>query len=301
MRRPLNGTPQVTQPFGANDVDYSQFGLKGHHGTDYGVGIGTPVYAAESGVAEFSQNGVTDKYTGRFAAGETIVINGSYECWYMHLSQRLVTRGQNVAEGQLIGYSGDTGFVTGPHLHFGIRPLNPDINNGYRGFIDFATVLFAQPTQQAPQGGDDMIKAEDRALVERLTRRLKLWGGSFDMNREMTAWTNQDWRRFLTEGMDESEARFNELQSQASRAVSLESTLYSRDAQIADLKEKLAAAEAKAQEVKIIEKPVEVIKEVPVYTHDKQTSEDVSTIKKMITAIYNYFKGQFKTFKKYDK
>jgi hypothetical protein len=46
--------------------------------------------------------------------------------------------------------------------------------------------------------------------------------------------------------------------------------------------------------VKIVEKPIEVIKEVPVYTHDAET-------KNMITSIFNYFAGQFKTFQRYIK
>ena len=144
MRRPLNPPIVITQPFAATDVDYSQFGLLGHHGQDAQANIGTPVYAPENSVVTTSSNGTTDQYTGRVAAGEVIVLKGTYEHWLMHLSQRLVSVGQSVAEGQLIGYTGNTGFTTGPHLHWGTRPLNPNINNGYRGFIDPANVLTNQ-------------------------------------------------------------------------------------------------------------------------------------------------------------
>ena len=39
---------------------------------------------------------------------------------YAHLSQISVTTGQNVSTGQVLGYSGETGYATGPHLHFGV-------------------------------------------------------------------------------------------------------------------------------------------------------------------------------------
>ncbi len=149
MRRPLNSS-EVSQGFGENPQLYAQFGLAGHHGTDYVASVGTPIYAVENGVVEKSGNGITDKYTGGFFAGETTTIIGQYETLYGHQSQRLVSPGQRVTEGQLIGYTGNTGYTTGPHLHFGIRPLQPNLNNGYRGYIDFASVLFATPAPVEP-------------------------------------------------------------------------------------------------------------------------------------------------------
>lgn len=147
MRRPLNPPISVSQPFASTAFDYSPYGLKGHHGVDYVAGVGTPIYAPENGTILQSANGVTDPKSGRFAAGETIIMSGSYEHWLMHLSRRLVSAGQSVTEGQLIGYTGNTGVSTGPHLHWGVRPLTPNLNNGYRGFIDPSIVL------NTPQGG----------------------------------------------------------------------------------------------------------------------------------------------------
>jgi len=153
MKRPLNGSPTITQEFGSTAFDYTPYGLKGHHGVDYGIGAGTPVYAPESGVIEKSANGIVDKYTGRGAAGETITMVGNtMEHWLMHLQRRLVTAGQRVNEGDLIGYTDNTGVSTGNHLHWGTRPLNPDLNNGYRGFTNPADWLFKPaPTTTTPQ------------------------------------------------------------------------------------------------------------------------------------------------------
>lgn len=140
MRYPVDHI-EITQRFGAKAVDYAQFGLIGHHGCDCKALTPKPVYAPEDATVYAASNGVTDRYTGRFASGETIILTGVYEHWLMHLSQRLVAKGQKVKEGQLIGYTGATGFVTGPHLHWGVRPLKPNVNNGYRGFIDPMTIV----------------------------------------------------------------------------------------------------------------------------------------------------------------
>jgi hypothetical protein len=271
MRWPLNSVSS-TQEFGESAVDYAQFGLAGHHGRDLAANVGTPVYAAESGVVEKSANGITDKYTGRFAAGETITINGSYETWYMHLSQRLVSPGRSVSEGQLIGYSGNTGFTTGPHLHFGTRPLNPNTNNGYRGFVDPRGVV--NKVNAPTVGGSEMFNSIEEVREAYIQMR-----GVVGTDAEMRGWIGQSKQRWI----QASTAETNSLRQQ-----------------LADVKNALTNEQAKPPKevvkevIKIVEKPVEVIKEVPVYTHDAET-------KNMIKSIYDYFSGQFKSFKKYVK
>lgn len=170
MRYPLD-VVAITQHFGAMGVDYSQFGLKGHHGIDLVASTGTPVYAPEAGKIEASANGLNDKYTERFASGETIILIGQYEHWLMHLSSRLVQAGQFVQAGQLIGYSGNTGFSTGPHLHWGVRPLNPDLNNGYRGFIDPLTVIGGNMDWKAKFLEAEKIADERLAAIRILERQ----------------------------------------------------------------------------------------------------------------------------------
>lgn len=196
MRYPLNSV-SVTQEFGSTAIDYSQFGLKGHHGIDLNASVGTPVYAPESGTILQSANGVTDPKSGRFAAGETIVMQGTYEHWLMHLSQRLVSAGQKVTEGQLIGYSGNTGFTTGPHLHAGTRPLNPDMNNGYRGFINPRGVYQVS----TPSAGGNMFQTDQEVQEAYLLLR-----GNPGSAAERAGWIGQSKQRFFQVAKPEADA-----------------------------------------------------------------------------------------------
>ena len=110
---------------------------KAHNAIDLRAALKTPVYAAEDGTVTQTQlwDGVTR--TGMQSYGVMCRIQhadykgGGLCTRYGHLSNLCVKRGQQVKEGQLIGYSGATGNCYGPHLHFeviydGVRcnPLN---------------------------------------------------------------------------------------------------------------------------------------------------------------------------------
>lgn len=114
-----------------------------HKGIDGRAAIGTPVYAAVSGVVVHSGAHRWRKGWGRSFGIHIIVDNdkfkdGSAGLWagYCHLSKVRVVKGQRVSKGQLLGYSGSTGNSTGPHLHFQIlasRYWNPTKHrNPYR-------------------------------------------------------------------------------------------------------------------------------------------------------------------------
>ncbi|MDD6199914.1 MAG: peptidoglycan DD-metalloendopeptidase family protein [Firmicutes bacterium] len=98
---------------------------KFHNGVDlWAPGCyGQPIYATRSGVVTYS-----DWYG---SGGQTVMIDhlDGFKSIYMHLSSYAVSEGDFVAAGQIIGYIGTTGGVTGPHLHFEIRyngeTLNP--------------------------------------------------------------------------------------------------------------------------------------------------------------------------------
>lgn len=98
-----------------------------HPGVDIAAKVGTPIYAADSGVVTISQGGWNGGY------GNTIVIDhgGGKKTRYGHMSKLFVKVGDSVDKGENIGAMGSTGRSTGPHLHFEIiisgskyNPLN---------------------------------------------------------------------------------------------------------------------------------------------------------------------------------
>jgi murein DD-endopeptidase MepM/ murein hydrolase activator NlpD len=97
------------------------FGEKRYYGSHQGIDIplaeGTKVYAAADGKVVAAQSG-----SGPMSYGLYVRIKHSdkYVTFYAHLSRIDVKVGQEVTKGQLIGLSGNTGFSTGPHLHFGL-------------------------------------------------------------------------------------------------------------------------------------------------------------------------------------
>lgn len=88
---------------------------RAHLGVDYGAPTGTPVRSVGDGVVEFAgvQNGFGNVVMVKHRASDVTV--------YAHLSKINVQRGQNIAQGQNIGLVGQTGWATGPHLHFEFR------------------------------------------------------------------------------------------------------------------------------------------------------------------------------------
>ncbi|MBT0606146.1 M23 family metallopeptidase, partial [Campylobacter lari] len=89
--------------------------LKSYHsGTDFRAASGTKIYASNDGIVRIASN--------RYYAGNSVVIDHGYGIYsqYYHLSKLNVKIGQKVKKGELIGLSGASGRVTGPHLHFGI-------------------------------------------------------------------------------------------------------------------------------------------------------------------------------------
>lgn len=109
---PMNS--KITSAFGTKRV-YNGFLKSYHSGTDYRAKIGTDIIAVNSGIVKIAQN--------RFYSGNSIVIDhgqGVYSCYY-HLSKMYYKVGDSIKKGQVIGLSGDTGRITGPHLHFSFR------------------------------------------------------------------------------------------------------------------------------------------------------------------------------------
>lgn len=105
---------KITSEFGKARVYNGA--LKSYHGgTDFRAKTPLPIKCVNDGKVVL----VSD----RFYAGNSVVVDhghGVYSC-YFHLSKFKVKNGDMVKKGQILGLSGSTGRITGPHLHFGIR------------------------------------------------------------------------------------------------------------------------------------------------------------------------------------
>ncbi|GEM_PF-2035658 len=122
------GAWRISQRFGENPANYAEYGLAGHEGLDFGVPVGTPVYAAHDGMAIPATGPTYGVQVWCYGAGLTSV--------YAHLEGVVLgNSGQDVRAGDLIGYSGNTGRSTGPHLHFGLKVAGEFVE-GFRGWVD---------------------------------------------------------------------------------------------------------------------------------------------------------------------
>jgi murein DD-endopeptidase MepM/ murein hydrolase activator NlpD len=129
---PILGNVRISQLFGENPDNYASLGYAGHNGLDFAVPVGTPVLACAPGFVEHAR--VDPPGYGRYVRIRHDIDNATLI--YAHLNAIVVEEGNHVKENQILGYSGNTGFSSGPHLHLDIRPFAADYNNGYGGRID---------------------------------------------------------------------------------------------------------------------------------------------------------------------
>ncbi|MDQ2700138.1 MAG: peptidoglycan DD-metalloendopeptidase family protein [Actinomycetota bacterium] len=109
---PVSGT--LTSGFGGR---YSPGGVgsTNHEGIDIAVPEGTPIRASAAGTV------ILASYNGGYGNYTCIDHGSGLSTCYAHQSQFVSPSGQSVDQGQVIGYSGNTGASTGPHLHFEVR------------------------------------------------------------------------------------------------------------------------------------------------------------------------------------
>ena len=116
---PINSV--VTSPFGTARVFNGT--LKSYHGgADFRASVGSPVKAANDGIVVIAKD--------RYYAGGSVVIDhgeGIYTQYY-HLSRIDARVNQTVKKGEIIGLSGQSGRINGPHLHFGVIANGAQIN-----------------------------------------------------------------------------------------------------------------------------------------------------------------------------
>lgn len=114
---------------------------KKHAGIDFRAAKGTPVYATADGVVEWSGN-----HRSGLGTMVKLVHGYGFTTTYGHLSRTTVKTRQFVARGELIGYTGNTGLSSAPHLHYEVshlyRQLDPEVFVNWS--LDNYTELFAR-------------------------------------------------------------------------------------------------------------------------------------------------------------
>lgn len=120
-------TPELRIEQGWGGV-YSHSDEQNRHAVDFAAEIGTPVIAARAGTvmeveSDFERAGLDTEQYARSANFVRIVHDDGTMALYAHLKQDgvLVRAGQHVRKSEVIGFSGNTGFTTGPHLHFAVQ------------------------------------------------------------------------------------------------------------------------------------------------------------------------------------
>jgi len=144
----------ISQGFGVKNKIYSDMGMLGHNGLDCVRGevqtAGSYVRAAHDGLVTYSGIDASGGYGVVIKSLEQFDYNGQLTyfktiCW--HLEKNIAVKvGQQVKVGDILGFADTTGIATGPHLHFGLKPIaqgenewtwmNIIPNNGYFGAID---------------------------------------------------------------------------------------------------------------------------------------------------------------------
>lgn len=118
---PLGGAGYVSQSYGYREHPiYGYYAM--HYGVDIAAGRGTPIYATKSGTVTSSAYSEVNGYY------VSINHNDGYASTYAHMTNYIVSPGETVSQGQVIGYVGDSGWATGAHLHFELLYGGSNVN-----------------------------------------------------------------------------------------------------------------------------------------------------------------------------
>ena len=172
-----------SQGFGGNGVWYRNNGIniEGHNGLDIRAYRGQSVYAAHDGTVLYAGVDSLEGYGVILGTDEKYNYKGKevyYKTIYWHLLPTFKVKfGEKVKAGDLLGYADSTGFSTGDHLHFGLKPINRDglvwtnieQDNGYYGAIDPEPYFNSMYAEDIPQ-----VLSISRKLVEVLQRLISL-------------------------------------------------------------------------------------------------------------------------------
>lgn len=140
IRYPFDGSYKVNQTFGANPDKYSGYDLEGHNGIDFGTPLNTEIKAVCDATVRYA--GYDPDGYGNYIRLDHHIDNNHFQTLHAHSDQLpFFVKGDVVKEGVIIMLSGNTGYSSGPHLHFGLREIDANGNvlnedNGYMGYID---------------------------------------------------------------------------------------------------------------------------------------------------------------------
>ena len=148
-----SSSKRVTSPFGYRMHPIHKT-KRFHHGIDFGGKLGTPITATADGIVEFS-----DFNKGY---GNLVVIhhNFGFKTAYGHMQKNLkVKKGDFIKKGEVIGYLGNTGISTGPHLHYEVKYIKNVLDP--KNFLTFKIDNF-----------EKLLYAENRIAWDSLTRAI---------------------------------------------------------------------------------------------------------------------------------
>lgn len=147
-----------------------------HRALDFRAAVGTPVYAAEDGTVStaYTWNGKrtqgdTNSYGNMIKLRHSAYKYGTLETLYAHLSKIVVHQGESVKEGQIIGYSGDTGNCYGAHLHFEVR-----YKGGRTNPLNWLDSDFSTASSAVKLGTYSSVKAPEPAAPAAASNTAKL-------------------------------------------------------------------------------------------------------------------------------
>jgi murein DD-endopeptidase MepM/ murein hydrolase activator NlpD len=123
---PVSGY-HITNTFGMVRSYYSSF----HTGLDFACPSGTPIHAIASGVI------TSYGYDGSYGNKTVMTLDDGTEIWYAHQTAYAsgLSIGEEIHQGDVIGYVGSTGNTTGPHVHIEVRPGGGDPVDPYPAFV----------------------------------------------------------------------------------------------------------------------------------------------------------------------
>ncbi len=158
VRAPLNYN-HLSSGFSYRRFDPFLHVVHAHLGVDYAAPQGTPVKAAGDGVI------ASQAYRGGYGRAILIQHDAKYSTLYAHLSRFAdLKTGSRVKQGEVIGYVGQSGFATGPHLHYEIH-----VNN-----VPNDPLRVALPGKQIPTAYRNQFLAQSRVLLAQLQSNHKI-------------------------------------------------------------------------------------------------------------------------------